>query len=278
MNVCFVILNYHDEKRVINLSKKIVSFSFKPIVFIVNNNEDKSNSLFDSLKEFKNIKLMEPVGNIGYPNGYNIAFRFILSQGNFDYIFSINSDVDFSEFVSLKCIDMLELNDKIGLISPRMITLGKEEPAYWSFPTYEDLLKLNFGFYKKSKTSDYKFQNDNSEYKIVDVIRASFFCIRNKALKDVGGYSNETFLYNNENILAKKLLDFGYKSAILTNCFYYHNHVNGDNNYKRLKIGYRDNKIYMKNYLHSNFFQIQFYSLSFWIMYFPISIKKFFFH
>jgi len=274
MNSAYVILNYHDETRVISLSNSIALLDPNSKIIIVNNN-DIGDASFDESKfnSPTNIILLPSNGNIGYARGYNIGFRYALDYIKFDYLFSVNSDVIFSKDLIHKCERVLSCNKDIGLISSRMKTNGEETCCCWSLPTYKEYLKGNFFHFQKREPYFFPFST-NCEFCHVDVVRASFFCITYNALSKVKGYSKNVFLYDNENLLSVELLNAGYKEAVLTNFFYLHNHKTGKNNYKLLKYSWHDHLYYLKKHLKISHFKSFLFTLTFFCYYSVIVVKN----
>ncbi|MBT9036097.1 hypothetical protein BTJ18_03910 [Lactobacillus delbrueckii subsp. bulgaricus] len=61
-------------------------------------------------------------------------------------------------------------------------------------------------------------------YEICDAVRGSLQIFRKNVLKEINYYDENTFLYYEENIIAKRLQSKGYLVAVNPNCFYIHNH------------------------------------------------------
>lgn len=246
MNICCVLINYNDSKRVTNLSNKLVSFDFFTNIVVVDNGskEKEIEYLKDNLKDNDVIQVLYTNNNNGYSLGSNIGFQFLEGK-ECEYVFTINSDIDVDVITLRSLIDFLEKNEEYGASSCIMEEYGKIKNAYYNFPTVHDENMQSLGLRKifKGKCKPNKIYDN---YMDVDYIRASLCCFRFKTLKQIGYFDTNTFMYYLEAIAAKKLLDIGYKEAVLLNYKYQHNHIYGKNKIKLLKIAHKD-KIYAFN-------------------------------
>ena len=85
--------------------------------------------------------------------------------------------------------------------------------------------------------------------------------IKSSVFEQVNGFDNQTFLYYEENILAKRLKDINSKCVLLSDKSYIHNHSVSINKSissvkKRLDIAFRSRQYYCKEYLGCNFLEL----------------------
>jgi len=69
---------------------------------------------------------------------------------------------------------------------------------------------------------DFKIEPNKLSY--VEALPGSFFVIKMEPFKQIGYFDENTFLYYEEVILAKKLMNAGYKQAVDFESFFIHNH------------------------------------------------------
>ena len=90
----------------------------------------------------------------------------------------------------------------------------------------------------------------------VEVVQGSFFAITSDVFEQINGLDENIFLYYEELILAKKLKKAGYKSGLLTNEKYIHNHsVSIRRSMKNIRIWkavLRSKYYYQKKYNNAN--------------------------
>lgn len=253
MIITLITLNYRDIegcKKVCEQARKIDFIDH--IVIVDNASNDGSYEELCKLQNNK-IKVVKSKKNGGYSYGYNYGLK--IAEGLYtDYAFICNSDIIFDKVLIQKCIDFLENHNECGAVSARQKdALGKECISAWKFPKYIDDLKYCSLIYKK-----YFFLNKQNNYEVigqyqkVDSVSGCFTCFRMSALIEVGMYDENVFLYNEENIISKRLQKIGLNIYRLNDCFYIHNHKTKrgvtEINYKKILQVARSGYYYQTHY------------------------------
>ena len=263
MTSACVIVNYNDSERVIKLVNELYLFNLFKYIVVVDN-----NSLVNEIEKLNRIKdkavLIYNKENHWFSGANNDGFCW-LNDKHVDYVFTINSDVYVEKNVLQNLIDFIDKHEDISITSCQMIENNEKKQCYYDFPTISHSIVENLGIAKlfKLKPKHYFRRGDHI---IVDYIRSSLWCIRFNALKEINGFDENTLLYHVETCVGLKMKERGYKSAILLDLEYYHNHI-----YKKgYKIkGYKDtyrSLLYIfKYYLHKSKLQIFIYKISFYI-------------
>ena len=127
------------------------------------------------------------------------------------------------------CLDYLRKDKSCGAVSCRQKGVDdSERSSAWAFPSFSNDLKWCFGlwrrfvapgFYNKRKLSTEK------DEQVVDSLSGSFTVYRSKAFFDSGMFDENVFLYNEENIIGKRMRVNGWHLVRLNRHFYIHNHV-----------------------------------------------------
>lgn len=249
----FIILNYNDYKTTIKLIQSIKDYKSIDLIVIVDN--CSTDNSYQKLHEYINDKiiLIKSDKNGGYAYGNNFGIRYLIENYGCDTIFISNPDVEFEEDLVIEIKNQFKNNSKYSVLSGVMHDINGElvKAPYWNIPSYTyDLLDYFFigrRINRKEFIVDYK--QDIME---VEVIPGSFLAVKSNVIKDVGYYDESTFLYCEENILARKLKDKGYKSGIITGISYKHIHsVSIKKTYKKIdtiKIFYTSKLYYNKEY------------------------------
>lgn len=226
---CLVVLNYNDSDRCLNVIDYGKQHRLFDEYILVDNNskqQDKDN-LKKKLPNY--VYLFENSSNLGYGAGHNVGLRFAVEKIKAEYIFIIVSDIKYSKKCITKCIDALNENKDMGVVSCRMKKPDKlEEMSAWEKPTYLSYLCWCYPLLRRfGKTRGYLYKKDDY-LKNVDTLRGSFLCFRAEALKKANYFDEKIFMYNEENAMAARLISNGYRLGQLTDVFYIHNHVNHD--------------------------------------------------
>ncbi|MDO4188668.1 MAG: glycosyltransferase family 2 protein [Lachnospiraceae bacterium] len=272
-----VILNYNDYKTTSKLISAVGDYSVPGRVVVVDNMS--TDDSFEELKKFvananfkkasdgsERITVIQAPSNGGYAKGNNFGIRYGIEQFNPNVIFVANPDVSVSEDTFKKMADTLRaslmsnksgmnqsVENKIGVLAP----IVNQGANVWNLPGFigmvESLFMVWFTIDKKNIKK--KLINSKNEIETVGVVEGSFFAINREAYDAVDGLDENTFLYVEENILAKRLKNAGYEEAVLTSERYDHFHsVSIKKRYKSSKAKafhnfYNSMTYYNKTYL-----------------------------
>lgn len=229
IDIAIIILNYQSYERTILLVKKILSqYTELSIKICIVDNASPNNSYSELTRFFGNIENVEIVKseiNGGYAIGNNIGLRY-MSQFKPKYGLVINNDIDFEISILNRCISFIESNPTAAIVSPiQMLPNGK--PAKFKslkIPEFVDDVKsyLSPLLFKK----DIKFESSSLNGYAMEVgwIPGSFMFFTFKKIENLDFFDESTFLFCEEQFLARKTKAAGLKNYILTDCYYIHEH------------------------------------------------------
>ena len=269
--ICLIVLNYNDFRTTEKFVNRIKSYSqIENIVVVDNHSTDNSYEELSKLKN-KKIEVIRTDGNKGYASGNNSGAYYAIKKYNPKYLIISNPDVTFSNDVVDYLRNYLEIHNEAGVASCKMIcTSGIDLPIAWKLPKYKDCLMENLIILRKILGNKLLYNEDelknNDTY--VDVLPGSFFMIKTSVFEKVNGFDSHTFLYYEENILAKKLKDINSKCVLLSGRTYVHNHSVSINKSissvkKRLDIAFKSRQYYCREYLGCNIFQLLIHKITY---------------
>lgn len=269
-NNCIIILNYNDCERVEKLVQLVKEYSsLKHILVVDNCSVDGS---YHKLKKLTNDKIhvIRTEQNGGYAKGNNFGAKYAKEKWNVDTLYFANPDVFFEEDAIINIEENLWQSEKYGVAT----VLVKEGYNAWELPGYWGTVRMLFLFlfmiHKK------KMKNELIEKKgihEVGVTEGSFFAIKSSVFDEIGGFDERTFLYLEENILAYKLRQHGYKEIISADEYYIHEHSQSiSKEYKSKARAFRlflpSFLIYLKYYLKCNSMQLNVFKMFYGMAYF----------
>ena len=235
MDCVMIILNYKDSERAISLAKRCEKFcSIEKIIIVDNDSKDNSYEKINKISNEK-IDVLKADKNRGFAAGNNVGAKYAVEKYNPQYIFFANTDTIFEESNILKCKNVLNKDDSLGLVSMRMIGPDKkEQTSHYKYPTFYTYIsdmtcvgnKINF---RKKKSYNIN-ETEKQTMKYVDIVRGSFMFFRAKALEKSKYFDENTFLYCEETIIAKRLNLNGYRVGLITDSFYIHDHIENVDN------------------------------------------------
>ncbi|EOU1702956.1 glycosyltransferase [Clostridium perfringens] len=260
-----VVLNYNDYLTTKNFIEKIKQYSnLEKIIIVDNNSTDNSYELLMKLKSSK-IEVIKCPKNNGYASGNNFGIKYAEYKFNPKYVIISNPDVYFDEEVINEIENIMETNPKYAMGTCTMKEKEKTRNlnAYKTSNYKHNLITILpiLGRIYNNKFIKYDEDYFKREYSEVEVIPGSFFIARLDYLKKVNYFSEETFLYCEEEILGYKLKNNNLTSIILNNREYKHSHsISINKNIKRNvdkhKILHNSREVYIKNYLQVNKFKL----------------------
>ncbi len=276
-----VIVNYNDFDSTKELIENIKSYSiFDRIIVVDNHSTDDSVKKLKKLKEPK-LKILEIKENLGYAAAINYGSKYLIKQ-----LGSCNLIVSNPDIIIHKEEDIIELlsllkKKEVGVVGPtilenEILNRGWKNPspfldAWMNLPYIHRWIRKKFIKYKESH-----YQGDISK---VGVVSGCFFCISSDTLETIGYLDENTFLYYEENILAKKLQNLGLSCIVDNNILIIHNHsVTIDKNMKKIKK-YKEQKksqyYFQCTYQKANWFEKLFLKATSGVTQFLLSIYYF---
>lgn len=264
-NLAVIVISYNNSSEINNFVKTLKTFNSVNHIVIVDNasNVSRINELEKLTNENNNVFLVKNTGNYGYGKGNNIGIKYVEKHFDDSFIMISNSDVTIDEPAILDCLNLLKLDNSVGIVAPRMISNGAYTPSYWKLPTVFTTFTNTFFYLSPILRKFHTKQQGKTKLK-VDVVSGSLFLIRTETLKSVGYFDERTFLYGEENILALKLKRIGLNNYILLNDKFSHVHGEVINKKfssikKRYLIALKSNIIYLRDYMRVSDNIISFY-------------------
>lgn len=261
MKTGLVIIHYNDYESTRDLIENVKNYSIISKIIIVDNNSRKE--VKDKIRALtsRKVKLIENQENKGFAAAINIGSKALIKEIGPCNIIISNADIIINKEEDIKLL-IKELNKRaIGVVAPTIIennhlNRGWKQPS----PFLDSLLNLVFihRFFRK-KYIFYKEAHYQNRTSIVDVVSGCFFLIKSRNLERINFLDENTFLYYEENILAKKLKEQKLSELVCNDILIIHNHsVSIDKNLKKikkLKIQKESQYYFQTTYNHANRFE-----------------------
>lgn len=259
MKVGIVILNYNSYDLTTKLADNCLKMKCVDKVVIIDNN---SNDNFDNyIKNKKSNKLhfIKNNDNLGYAVGNNIGLKY-LYDNKFKVGFIANPDVWFEENAVKSIAEFLINNKEYAVCSCRRSGYNNSKTRqFWWIPTrcqaiFESLHFMRSIITKKHEKKSYLICEDNKdkEYLDVEVVGGAFFASNLEKINQIDYLDENTFLWYEENILAYKIMQRGFKEAVMMDCSYQHNHIHVGHGNRKIKIYLNSKRYFCYNYLKFN--------------------------
>lgn len=287
-----VILNYNDAETTEKLVRKISDYEILHQIIVVDNastddsmerlrklESDGSGNVLEMQHDQQNaqvqsaanarqsgkIRVLSAGHNGGYGSGNNLGVRYASEQGA-THVLIANPDVVFSEQSLKAMLAVFAHHPEVGIVTTRIHDARFPDLKNgWPLRSFtRELLSMGpvsrrlFG-----RTFDYPdsyFTSRNAVY--VGAVHGSMLMVDSEKFLEAGGYDEGIFLYEEEQVLGRRMQRAGYRSVLLLNQHYNHEHSisiskSVSDAMKRQKLREESTLYYMKHYLHINPLQEQ---------------------
>lgn len=248
-----IILNYNNYEDTINCVESVEKFNTAHIKYIIVDNGSKREGTIETLNHYftttfgkqyqKLLEDEEKTNNLpyvtflvsktndGYACGNNKGLKLIYEDEDIDKVMILNNDVLFVEDIIPQLIHNYDSNKHIGIISPLLYKKNMEgldyncarktESVYRTFGRFLLFYFNPFGIKNKwDKEQKYllnKPELKDTERFEIDLPSGSCMLLSKKLFEEIGSFDSHTFLYNEENILYKKIHARGLTNYIYPN-------------------------------------------------------------
>lgn len=238
MKLSIIILNYNTPGLVYDCLKSIKEHepSFDYEVIIVDNSSEDKKAQDSQIKKIllSTFYFLLSTPNRGFGAGNNAGAK--VAKG--EYLFLLNPDTVLTEDSISKMIGFIEKHKEIGaltcLLGPDKKTLQKN-----FFGKFQSLAGLTIRRY------NYQTIDRSKEFFYSDIVTGAALMIKRELFEKVKGFDERFFMYLEDDDLCKRLVDAGYKNAVLLTTKIIH--LEGKSiskNSKRKKIYYESQALY----------------------------------
>lgn len=273
MKLNCVILNYNDGDTVSKLTEMIGGYEIlEQIVVVDNASTDDSWEKLWKLQDEK-IRVIRAEKNGGYGAGNNLGVKYAVEKNGATHVLIANPDVAFSENTLLRMLKIFEKHHDVGVVTAAMEDVRYETMCNgWPLRSFAgELLSMGpvsrrlFGRFLEYPGS--RFQGRKAAY--VDVVHGSMLMVAADKFLECGGYDEGIFLYQEEAVLGRRMKNCGFRTVLLLNCSYRHEHSVSisktfESQMARQRLREKSTLYYMQNYLSVNPLQEQIARLWFW--------------
>lgn len=177
--------------------------------------------------------------NLGFGAGHNVALRKVLQENLSTYHIILNPDVYFSADVPSRIHSFMEENEQVGLVMPKVLFPdGRLQPLCKMLPSPFILFTrrfLQFIPFWIDRLNHWYEMHFSGYDKIMDVpfLSGCFMFLRVDALRRVGLFDEQIFLYTEDTDLTRRIHKY-YRTIFFPEVTIYHYNQRGS--YKSLVI------------------------------------------
>lgn len=189
---------------------------------IVVDNCSSDGRLESFSKLFPSIKFIENTGNFGFSNGNNLG----ASNSNGEYFLFLNPDTVVSLLPINALLEFIVSQGESMIVSCQQENeTGKDENPYGVFPSFKTLTGISRAIFRLfSSENNLKVSCNDQSVIYPDWVSGSLILMKREIFEQVGGWSEDYFMYYEDVDLCKKVSDLGGKVALLCNDRIMHQH------------------------------------------------------
>lgn len=226
-----VILNYNDYKTTLDLINRIKYYDEIDNIVIVDNKS--TNNSLEMLKKANDNTwhLIASSENKGYASGNNIGIKYLIDNFDVDIIGIVNPDIIFSNEFICEIKNLFEkYYEEYAIITGLQLKPDRSisKRAFWKELNFKRLLISNSPILSKFDDiiNNYIEKKIKEDKEIIDVsvVEGCCFFINANDMKKINFFDESTFLFCEEDILAKKLKKINRKIGINKEITFIHNH------------------------------------------------------
>lgn len=199
-----IIINYKTPQLTSDCIQSLLKVipSDSEIIVVDNGSEDDSLQIIENTFG-STIKLISGERNLGFAGGNNLGAK--AASGH--YLIFLNSDTIIENDFITPCIKILEENQHIGIIAPRLkLADGNfQKAAYGRFPALWKLL---------TQQTKRELALSDGDYTEVDWVSGCALIIPRELFDKIGGWDENFFLYYEDVDLCRRVHEAGFTCAI----------------------------------------------------------------
>jgi len=216
--VAVVILNYNGRGFLEKFLPKVIANSADAEV-IVADNQSTDDSVAFLKQNFPSIRLIVNSENGGFAKGYNDALKSVQAE----YYVLLNSDIEVTENWIHPCIELLESDDSIVAVQPKV--LAHHDPQRFEHAgAAGGFLDKDFYPFCQGRIFEQTEMDKNQYEQVREIFWATGAClfIRSSAYHEVGGLDEDFFAHMEEIDFCWQLKNLGYRIVCNPESTVYH--------------------------------------------------------
>lgn len=205
-----IILNFNSSFETIKLYQSLLKYKRKDLCVIVLDNASKTVDRLKLINSIPQTQLILNEKNLGYAGGNNIGIDVALKAGA-EYIWILNPDIKLEDDTLSVLLKTIHNNTKIAAVGPRIIK-GENKNLIFTDGGILNLDNKCSTIHKHSngRITEHPGKIDQE----VDYIDGSCILLSSSALKDIGNFSEDYFLYFEETDWCTRAKLKGYSLAV----------------------------------------------------------------
>jgi len=212
------------------------------IILVDNNSEDGSGAAIKST--FPDVHFIQANDNKGFTGGNNLGIAYAI-QEKFEYTLLLNNDTTVAKDFLLPLLHFMEEHPEAGAVQP-LIYYHHQPTLIWNGGSYyHEWLGHPSIQYIGKKLSDTPLQNQRPVS--VDWITGCAFLVRTSLLTQIGGLSNNLFMYFEDIDISLRIREKGYQLWLVPQSAIWHVGGMSNKNKEKTREGFVNQVVHYLN-------------------------------
>lgn len=211
VSVATLLVITHNSKNYIDNLKTLITSTNRCIDEILIMDANSTDGTVELLKRLQDprIHLILSQEDGSYRKSLNQGVR----EARNEFIVSINLDIEIVKGSICNLVQLLNLNEKVGCVIPKVQQSGKYEPYFKSIHAIPFISIFNI--------TDSILEGDE-DYAETEVCGGPIFAFRKQAFLESGGLNSEVFMTNDEPEMSIKMGNLGYVFLVTKSTYVLH--------------------------------------------------------
>jgi len=221
VQVTTIVATFNAESWILPCIQSVQESSLKSAVIVVDNNsQDATRKLL--METFPSVELISNNSNVGFGRANNIGIEQAIKK-KAEYIFLLNQDARIHFEMLGRLVQVADQMKDVGILSPIHLNYSGNavDKAFQKY-TQQYVPEFFSGAVCNQLKNMY----------LTQFVPAALWLVRVAALRDVGGFDPLFFMYGEDDDLAARMINRGWKIGIVPRSVGFHDH--GERNPKKV--------------------------------------------
>ena len=237
-DLSIIIVNYNTPNLVYDCIESINKYLNVSYETIVIDNGSKNKVDPDHISKFLHTTYLPLASNRGFGAGNNAGVK--IAKGK--YLLLLNSDTLLVDDSIDKMLKFYKDHKEIGALTCLLYQRKNGPIQRRFFGKFQSLFGLMFRYYNYQKI------NLNQEFFYTDIVTGAALMIKRDLYNKLNGFDKNFFMYLEDDDLCKRLVDMGYKNAVLNTAKIVHLEGKSSNSLTRRRYYYKSQNLYWKKH------------------------------
>lgn len=219
MKIAVIVITYNDDYKFSEWCKWYEEYKDQVALYVIVDNNSCLEYKEQVQSYFKDAHFIWRESNGGCTSAYNDGIRYALSLPEITHIALVGNDIRLSDNCLIRCAELLNVDPKLGMISPVLLNENSSIVGDYGCGISEDLSMLPFG----------KGLNVNElgvSLRYCDALTGGINISKRSFYETVGLQDENLFMYSDEVDMALRAKHHGIKMAATSEVKAWHQHIN----------------------------------------------------